>query len=142
MNLGDGRIEGKATNGYLETNDISTLLNVTYGTIYNLINKGKLKAENNGGLYRQRKRVLVEDFKEFLRSNPKYYARVYGEVITKEEPEVEEVKNPINDDISDKVLNDLFAKLESIEKQLDEHKKEIDKLESQKLALEEVIEMF
>ena len=142
INYGDVKIEARATNdGYLETNDISILLDVSRQTVLYYIREGKLKSEYNGGLHSQRKRVKVEDFKEFLLSKPKYYARVYGEFISEEEPQIEEVVVTSEDD-SDKTLSTLFAKLDSIDKMLEEHKKEIDKLETQKLALEEVIEMF
>ena len=143
FSVGDGRIDAKVTDGCLVPNDIAELLGVSFRSVYNWIKAGKIKTDSDyySGSH-QRIRIDPEDFKEFLRENPRYYAVVYGN-----EPEVEiepePVEEPVNirDEDTD-VLTVLFAKLEEIEAQIEEHKMEIDKLETKKLALTEVIDML
>ena len=146
---GEGKIEARATNGYLETVDIMDLLNVSNQTVYKLIKDGKLKTDS--GCYpgsRQRYKVPVDAFKAFLLSSPKYYAKVCGEELDiQEEVKVEE--EPKSDvkkiDAATSIactVTELISKYEDICAEIKIHEEEINKLRVQKEALEQVMEMF
>ena len=135
---GDNKIETRATNGYLETADIEEILNISRCTVYSLFRTGKLHSDSASYVgSRPRKKLDLEEFKRFLKSNPKYYARVYGEVIQKEEPEKKSVEPKTNTE-SD-ILTELFDKMESNEVLIKKHEDELVKLNAQKEALEQVI---
>lgn len=142
---GDGKIDARVTDGYLTPNDIAELLDVPYWKVHGWIKKGKIETDSDHYCgSRQRIRIEPEDFKEFLRENPEHYATIYGEPPTVEiEYNAEPIEEPVTlQDEDMNVLDVLFGKLEEIEAKIDEHKMEIDKLETKKLALTEVIDML
>lgn len=148
VKIGENKIDARATDGYLDTADISELLNVPYQTVYSFIKRGKLVADSGSCIRGQRKKFAVEEFKRFLVGNPKYYARIFGEVPQKEEIEmVEETPMVVVEDSP--ILEDLCNKMESIEaimkrnlETIERLTKENEELNDKKMALEKVIDMF
>ena len=147
--MGDGKIDTKAVDGYLETRDISDLLGITISTVHYWLRKGELVGDSGNCIKNQRKKVAVGDFKKFLNNNPKYYEIVYGTPLILEEP-VPAIEAPEFDFSEDsEVLTELFDKMELVEAMLKRHKetvkelnKTIEELEAKKTALEKVIDMF
>ena len=142
-NIGHGKIEAMATNGYLVTTDIMELLGVTNQTVYNYIKSGSLKTDS--GYYpgsRQRVRIEVKEFEEFLKNNPQQYEKVYGVPLEIEEPEPIVVEEPEVKDTDNDVLAVLISKLDGIDEMIDVHLMEIEALKEKKEALEKVIDMF
>ena len=130
-----------AVNGCLETSDVCEILGVQKWTVYQLVKDGELTAADN--LYHQRKRFYVEDLMDFLHRNQKYSKKVLGIELPEvkvEEPKVME-PDPEPEKTTD-IASELWNKLEVIEKMINEHKAELAKLEAQRSALEEVIDMF
>ena len=148
-NSGVEKIRAREENGCLTPTDISELLNTDRSYVYQLIKKHKIRMDSASYLSHARKRIEIGEFERFLIHNPKYYKVVCGTEYDPSKMEVEEKKVVPVDPENEHVVDGLLSKIESIEEMIEKltkQKTEIDgtinELETKKLYLMEVLEMF